>query len=166
MKRLLAIVVCLGLLSAMLVLAGCGKKTSTIKTSEGEVSVEEGEGKVTYRSEEGEVTYESSEKVPTEEDLGAPIYPGSEYVEGSGSKVTGTSEGQKVSTAEAQFTTEDAIDKVISWYRDKLGAPMYENTDPREASWMMSSESYLVTVSVSEEEEKTTISIARISGMK
>ncbi|MDI6874227.1 hypothetical protein [Candidatus Solincola sp.] len=166
MKKLLAIVVCLGLVSVLLVLAGCGKKETTIKTPEGEVSVEEGEGKVTFRGEEGEVTYEATEKAPTEEELGAPIYPGAEYVEGTGGTVKGTSEGQAITTAGGQFTTGDGIEEVISWYESKLGAPMYESTSPREASWMMSSEDHVVTVSVTEEDGKTSITIARLSGTK
>jgi hypothetical protein len=164
LKRLLAVVLCLGLLSALVLLAGCGKKETTIKTPEGEVSVEEGEGgTVTFRGEEGEVTYRASGEAPTEEELGAPIYPGAEYVEGSGGTVTGTNEGQEITTASGEFTTGDHIDKVISWYRGKLGAPMTETSSPREASWLESAENYIVSVTVAEEEGKTTITITKMT---
>ncbi|MBC7252498.1 MAG: hypothetical protein H5T72_00825 [Actinobacteria bacterium] len=165
MRRLLAVILCLGLLSVMVLSAGCGKEETTIKTPEGEVSVEEGEGgTVTFRGEEGEVTYRASREAPTEEELGAPIYPGAEYVEGSGGTVEGTSEGQEISTAGAEFTTDDPIEKVISWYREEIGVPTYENTSPREASWLISTEDTATTVSVSEEDGRTLISITSISG--
>lgn len=163
----MAVFLGIALVATLLILAGCGGKETTIKTPEGEVTVEEGEGgKVTLRDEEGEVTYEYSDRPPTEEELGAPIYPGADYVEGTGGMVTGTSEGEEVTTAGAQFTTKDDIDEVISWYRGKLGAPMYENTSPREASWVKSEEDSTVTVLVAEEEGKTSIQIARISGTR
>ncbi len=165
MKRFLLLVLALGLVISVVALAGCGKKETTIKTPEGEVTVKEGEGgELTIRGEEGETTYKMSEEAPSEEELGVPIYPGAEYVVGSGGSVKSTSEGEEVTTASGQFTTGDDIEEVISWYRDRLGAPMIENASPREVSWMKSGEDYFVTVSVNEEEGKTTISIARFSG--
>ncbi|MGQ9536935.1 MAG: hypothetical protein ACUVT4_06870 [Actinomycetota bacterium] len=167
MRKLMAVFLGVALVAALLALVGCGGKETTIKTPEGEVTVKEGEGgKVTIRGEEGEITYESSDRAPSEEELGAPIYPGADYVEGTSGMVTGTSEGKEVTTAGAQFTTDDDIDEVISWYRGKLGAPTYENTSPREATWMMSKEDSMVTISVTEEEGKTSIQIARISGTR
>lgn len=166
MRKLLVTLFCIALVASLFALVGCGgKEETTIKTPEGEIRVEEeGEGgKVTFRGEEGEVTYEVRKEAPSEAELGAPIYPGAEYVEGSGGTVTGTSEGEEISTAGAEFITDDSIDEVISWYEDKLGAPYYESTSPREASWMMSSEGHLVTVSVTEEDEGTSIVIARVS---
>lgn len=167
LRRLTAVVLCLGLISLLVFMAGCGKKESSIKTPEGEISVEEsGEGKVTFKSEEGETTYEASEKAPTEEELGAPIYPGAEYVPGTGGTVKGTNEGETITTTGGQFATDDDFDKVISWYKSKLGAPVYESTSPKEASWMKSSDQDIVTVSVNEEDGKTTITIARLSGTR
>ncbi|WP_287153092.1 hypothetical protein [Candidatus Solincola tengchongensis] len=166
-KRLAVVFFCLGLVSLLAFMAGCGKKERTIKTPEGEISVEEGGGgKVTFKGEEGETTYQALGEAPTEEELGAPIYPGAQYVQGTGGTVKGTSEGEAVSTTGGQFTTDDPIDKVISWYEGKLGAPVYQSTSPREASWMMGSEKDIVTVSVAEEDGKTTITIARLSGVK
>lgn len=159
----------LAMLVATLVIAvGCGgSKTeeTTINTPEGEVKVEEKDGKVTYETEEGKVSYEGSEGAPSEADLGAPVYPGAEYVEGSGGTVTASGEEGGFTTAGAEFVTEDSYAKVVDFYTGKLGAPMYEDTSSKEATWMINEglESFVV-VTVSEEEGKVKISIGRMEG--
>lgn len=167
MRRFMLIILCLGLTASLVALSGCGKKETTVKTPEGEVTVEEGgEGKVTVRTEEGETTYETTGEAPSEEELGAPIYPEAEYVPGSGGTAKGTQEGQVYAYAGGTFKTGDDFEKVLAWYKGKLGEPMYESTSPKEASWIMGEEKDVVTVSISEEDGETTINIVRMSGTK
>ena len=82
-------------------------------------------GKVTLEEEGGEQsTVEVQEQAPSEDALGAPVYPGAKYREGSGVSGTTTSGDQQLAVAGAEFTTTDAIAKVVSWYESKIGAPM------------------------------------------
>lgn len=163
LKRFTIVLLGLGLVAGLLFLGGCGKKETTIKTPEGEVKVEEDGGEVTIRTEEGETVYRSSTEAPTEEELGAPIYPDAEYVPGSGGTVTGTGEGQRVSTASAEFRTGDDFDEVVAWYEDKLGPADLETTEPLAAMWNKYDESGGITVRVEEQEGEVAITISRIS---
>jgi hypothetical protein len=66
-------------------------------------------------------TIDLSDQAPTKAELGAPIYPGSEYVEGSGGTMTGTGEEGEFATAAAEFTTKDSFNEVVAWYTAELG---------------------------------------------
>jgi hypothetical protein len=153
-----------GLALAMLALVGCGEKKTTIKTPEGTVTYEEGKGEseVTY----GGQTYKGSENEPTEEQLGAPIYPGADYVPGSGGSGSITSEGSTISGASGEYTTSDSFDKVVSFYKGKLGEPtMMETTTEKTAYWMLTKgDQMTTTVSVTVEGGKTVITIASFGG--
>lgn len=165
MKKAMIILTVLALAVSLVWLAGCGKKETTIETPEGKVKVTEEGGEVTYETEEGEGKYKVTEEEPSEEELGAPVYPDAEYVEGSGGTVTGTSEEGEFTTSGAEYRTKDSFEKVVDWYKDKLGAPMYMDTTANEASWMINvSEKEVVVVTVSEEEGEVTISIGRMTG--
>lgn len=170
MRRSLVLVLVLALLATTAFLAvGCGEKKQTISTPEGNVTVtEDDEGTVTYESEEDDVTYDYSDKAPTEAELGAPIYPNSEYVPGSGGTITGSSEGEAFSTAGAEFTTQDGFEQVLAWYTDRIGQPMY-NTDvdgTQEATWVVNpDEASVVTVVITAKGGGATISIGRMNGM-
>lgn len=167
MKKLLVLSLILGLCVALVAVTGCGKKESSVELPGGEeVQVEEDGGKVTIESEEGKTTYEGGEKEPTEEDLGVPIYPDSDFVPGSGGAATATSEGQTTIYAGGQWTTEDDFEDVVDWYSGKLGEPMYTTSEggTNSAAWMigdMEGEN-VTTVTIEEEAGKVTITIGRI----
>ena len=126
---------------------------------------EGGSGKVTLEGEDGEeTTIEVQEEAPSEESLGAPIYPNAEYVEGSGVSGTTSSGDKQLSASGAEFTTSDNISKVVSWYRERLGEPM--STAAEVTSWMFQGQDGAVTTVIVElfEEGVTKITIAKVSG--
>lgn len=165
MKKSFVVLALLALVATLIISAGCGGSKTTLKTPEGEVEVEEKDGKVTYETEEGKVTYEGSEEAPSEAELGAPVYPGAEYVEGSGGSATATGPEGEFTTAGAEFVTDDSYSKVVDFYTGKLGAPTYQDTSAKEATWMLDvSEESFTVVTVSEEEGKVKISIGRMAG--
>jgi len=126
---------------------------------------EEGEsGKVTLEEEGGEQsTIEVQEQAPSEDALGAPVYPGAKYIEGSGVSGTTTSGDQQLAVAGAEFTTTDAIAKVVSWYESKIGAPMASAAEA--TTWMLQEqEGTVVTVVVELYENQVKITIAKVSG--
>ena len=113
-------------LAALLVVAaGCGKKTRTVQTPEGKATITEeggrdGSAKVDIETEEGKATIETGKKIPTEKELGVPVYPGSE-VEGSVSwSYTGEEGAGKVSGA--TLITTDSVDQVLEFYKSKVPA--------------------------------------------
>ncbi len=165
MRKSIALLFLLALVATLVIATGCGGSKTTVKTPEGEVKVEEKEGKVTYETEEGKVTYEGSDKAPSEAELGAPVYPGAEYVEGSGGTATASGPEGQFTTSGAEFVTEDAYSKVVDFYTGKLGEPMYQDTSTKEATWMINvNEESFTVVTVSEEEGKVKISLGRMAG--
>jgi uncharacterized protein YebE (UPF0316 family) len=108
------------------VTAGCSKK-QTYKAPGGdeEVTVEEkggGKGKVTVKGKEGEkMTMETGASKVSEEELGLPIYPGAEQTGSMNWSLSAKEEGGSVSTV--SFTTKDAYDKVLAFYKDKVKNP-------------------------------------------
>ncbi|MBC7229472.1 MAG: hypothetical protein H5T74_03650 [Actinobacteria bacterium] len=165
MRKAAVMLLLLAMAASLVMAVGCGGSKTTVKTPEGEVRVEEKDGKVTYETEEGKVTYEGSDKAPSEAELGAPIYPGAEYVEGSGGSATATGPEGEFSTAGAEFMTKDSYSKVVDFYRDKLGEPMYQDTATKEATWMMNvNEESFTVVTVSEENGEVKITIGRMAG--
>jgi len=95
-------------LAVMSVAAGCGSSGKASLTTPGTVP------KTTPGS--------TSQKtvVPTEAELGVPVYPGAKMDENSALTTTDSS-GNKVVIA-AQMWTDDATDKVIAWYNDALSS--------------------------------------------
>ena len=193
MKKTLVIMLILACLTSFALLAGCGKDENTsgetagseevvengetsgeeqveITGDEGqkitvEESQEEGESdKVIIEGEDGEQsTIEVQDQAPSEEALGVPIYPGSRFIEGSGVSGTTTSGGQEVSITGAEFTSGDAIAKVVDWYKGKLGEPM--SSAPENTTWMLQSEDgSIITVVVELYEDQVKITIAKVIG--
>lgn len=183
MKKALVLVLILGLFVGVLAVAGCGEKKKTVETpfgdvtideesgdvsvGEGDVDISEDEGEVTIETDEGEVTYKGGEGEPSEEDLGVPIYPDAEYVEGSGG--SGSASGSEGTTVYAggEWTTDDDFDEVVGWYTDKLGDPDMTTSEGGvdTAIWMegdMSTD--ITTVTVSNEDGEVKIAIGRIAG--
>jgi len=149
--------------------AGGDEQAEIIEGGEREITVEEpqaeGEsGKVTLEGDNGEeATIEVQEQAPSEEALGAPIYPNSQYVEGSGVSGTTTSGDKELTAAGAEFTTGDDISKVVSWYKGKLGEPMSATAEI--TTWMFQDmEGAITTVIVELSEGKTKITIAKVAG--
>lgn len=165
MKKVIVIMMLLGLVIGLLAVTGCGNDEKTVKTPYGDVTVEEDGGQVTYESEEGDVTYDVSDKPPTEAELGAPIYPDAEYVPGSGGTVTGSSEEGEFATAGAEFTTTDSFEDVLDFYTAELGEPLYQDPTTGEASWMLDmGETSFTVVTISDEGSQVSISIGRMAG--
>lgn len=166
MKKALVLILALGLLVSLVAIVGCGDDKQTIKTPEGEVTVEEDGGTITFEGEGQEGTIDITDEPPTEDELGAPIYPGAEYVEGSGGTMSGTSEEGEFSTAGAEFTTGDSFDEVVAWYTDELGEPTYLGSGGyEEATWMIGDEeTEFIVVTITVESGDTMISIGRMSG--
>jgi hypothetical protein len=125
-RRYLLILVAAALALSAFSLSGCGKKTKTVYTPGGKATVTEkgaGKGKTTkveIETKEGKVTTEHTERMPTEKDLGVPVYPGSK-VESSGSwSYSGKDDSGKYSGA--MLVTNDSVDKVSAFYKSKLPA--------------------------------------------
>ncbi|MDD3717201.1 MAG: hypothetical protein PHP28_00880 [Actinomycetota bacterium] len=165
MKKILVLLMLLTLVAGLVAVAGCGDDKKTVSTPMGDVTVEEEGGEVTYQTEEGDVTYDYSDEAPSEEDLGAPIYPDAEYVEGSGGVVSGSSEEGEFTTAGAEFTTSDSFADVVDFYTDELGDPFIVDDATKEASWIVDlSDESVITVTVSDEGTEVLIYIGRLGG--
>lgn len=121
MKKPLALLLAVALTAGLALLAGCGQ-TTTIKTEEENVKVTE-KGSQVEIEEEGngkEETTEVTTEVPTEAELGAPVYPGAEMDENAAGTVSTKNEKGETVYMAAAFWTDDPVDKVITWYRDAL----------------------------------------------
>ncbi len=170
MKKVMALLVPLVLAAAVFSAVGCGDKDSgekgpTVSTPGGKVTVsEDGDnGAVTVTGDGGSTKYKVDEGVPTEGELGAPIYPGAKYVQGSGGTVTTTAEGKTSTISGGEFTTTDDYGKVVEWYTGKLGAPFA--TDSESSIWMPSGSQggyHASTVQVTAGDGVVTISIANL----
>ncbi|PKQ27542.1 MAG: hypothetical protein CVT63_07425 [Candidatus Anoxymicrobium japonicum] len=106
-------------LMAALGLAGCGGtgvKVSDTGVKVGNTEVETKGGKTTVKS--GDTTITT--KTPTEAELGVPIYPNAKMDENASVSVA-NSKGDK-EYAVASLWTEDSVDKVSTWYKQKLAS--------------------------------------------
>jgi len=165
LKKALVLLMLLGLVVSLIGLVGCGDKEETISTPFGDVTVEEDNGEVTYETDEGDVTYDVSDEAPSENELGAPIYPDSEYVPGSGGTATASGPEGDFTTAGAEFTTNDSYDDVVEFYTDELGDPLIEDSTAMEATWMLDlDDESVVTVTVTDEGGEVLIYIGRLGG--
>ena len=90
MKRMLVVLFLLAMVVSLLAVTGCGGDETTFKTPEGDIEATEDNGEFSIEGDEGSVTYEGSDKPPTEQQLGAPVYPDADYVPGSGGTATAT----------------------------------------------------------------------------
>lgn len=103
------VVVGLGLLSSMIFMLGMWRLSRAVHINS------RGDG-VTLSTKDGSITTGSATTV-SESDLGVPIYPGATRREGGVQINSGTG-----SMVTAIFSTTDSADKVIDFYRDKVGA--------------------------------------------
>lgn len=189
MKKILIMVLILCIIATLAFLAGCGggedggnksssesgtgadgeEQAGATEGGEREITVEESQGEgeggtVTLEGENGEeTTIEVQEQAPSEEALGAPIYPNSQYIEGSGVSGTTTSGDKELTASGAEFTTSDDISKVVNWYKGELGEPMSASAEV--TTWMFQDQDGAITTVVVELfEGKTKITIAKVSG--
>ena len=99
--------------------------------------------------------------------MGVPIYPGAQYVAGSGTSYT-LNDGSGTSGASGSWTTSDSYDKVVSFYTDRLGAPITSSDEQgRVAVWLKSTDQSISTVTAKEnspESGKVTLEIGMMSG--
>ena len=108
------------------------------------------------------------------QDLGVPIYPGAEVEEGTAGKVETSDEEGTESMAGAVLRTNDSVDDVIAWYRDKLsGMPGFQDTSMEmegEKLGMFSvqkgDETVTVMIAASDEGNYTEIVISVATGME
>ncbi len=155
---------------AALLAAGCGgggKGQESTPEGERRISIEQGDeeggGKITLEGEEGQSTIEVQEEVPSEESLGAPIYPKAQYVPGSGVSGKTTSGEKEFEVTGAEFTTKDKINKVVDWYKGKLGDPV--SKESAETTWIFQdAQGKLTAVIVEQAEGAVKITIGKVSG--
>ena len=165
MKKALVLLMLMGLVLSLVVVAGCGGDKETVSTPYGDVTVDEDSGDVTYETDEGDVTYDVSDEAPSEDELGAPIYPDAEYVPGSGGTASASGPEGEFTTAGAEFTTGDSYADVVEFYTDELGDPLIEDATAMEATWMMDlDDGSVVTVTVTDEGGDVLIYIGRLGG--
>jgi hypothetical protein len=104
---------------AIVGLAGCG--TTAVKVGNSEVQTKNGQ--TTIKTPTGETTVSS--RIPTEAELGVPVYPNAKMDENASMAIT-NSKGQKEYTV-AKLWTDDSTDTVIAWYKGQLsGRPEYK----------------------------------------
>jgi len=109
------------LLSASaLVLAGCAKKTTTVTTSAGNVTVEQGAGgdTTTVKGAEGEVKFGKGAVDPAS--LGLPVYPGAKPSDQNSVSMNSTAKGEGGQMV--MLTTDDSFDKVYGFYKAQMPA--------------------------------------------
>jgi hypothetical protein len=169
LKRIPVFILLLLLIAALAVTAGCGDDGGE-NAIEGEgrkiteeQGNEEGSKKFNVEGEQGEVTIEVEAEDFTEETLGVPLYPGAEFVPGSGLSGTTTSGEKENTVIGAEFTTADTIQKVVDWYTEALGEAT--GTMPEGTFWgFQDQEGFLYEVKVEAEEGRVKITIIKMGG--
>ncbi|MDO8886462.1 hypothetical protein [Candidatus Oleimmundimicrobium sp.] len=119
MKKILALLTIFALLISLVLVVGCAKKTTTIKTEEGDVKIEseiDGE-KTTIETEEGKVEIGTGSKIPDDWPSDMPVYPSAE-IQGSWN-MTGEAGAENIAVV---LITQDSIDQVKDYYKQKLPA--------------------------------------------
>lgn len=119
------ILIALGVIVVLFVVGIIGIGLFVKKTVLDNVSVKEGPGgkaEVSINTPGGQLKLSSKNDI-TEEKLGVPIYPGAKADEGAGSiSFTGSDEKGSGTFGGASFTTTDSVDKVVDFYKSKLGS--------------------------------------------
>jgi hypothetical protein len=101
--------------------SGCAKKSTTVNSSAGNVTVEQNTGgeTTTVKSEQGEVKYGKGAVDPAS--LGLPIYPGAKASDQNSVSVSGTMQGGEGGQV-VMLTTDDSFDKVYDYYKSQMPA--------------------------------------------
>lgn len=119
------ILIALGVIVILVVVGIIGISLFVKKTVLDNISVKEGpggKGEISINTPGGQLKLSSKNEI-SEEKLGVPIYPGAKADEGAGSiSFTGTDEKGSGTFGGAAFTTTDSVDKVVEFYKSKLGS--------------------------------------------
>jgi hypothetical protein len=157
MKRALLLLLSGFLVLTTMWLVGCGGGKAKVETEKGDVEVSSPKGSIKIES-----------KVPTEAELGVPIYPNAEAVRGG--SIT-TTEGEETYSAAVPLVTDDSVEKVIAWYRDELaGKPgLQDLTTPEGGMFAFQSGDEIKMISIgpgtsAENKGKTTINVMSGTG--
>jgi len=173
-KGLKVVLIVVGVLVVLFVLAIGGVAFFAWRASRvirDNVSIKEGPGgksEVSINTPGGQLKLNTKPDV-TEEKLGVPIYPGAK-VEDSGGTFSITGEGDKGgSFGGASFTTTDSLDKVVDFYKSRLGskASVYDSTAQGKHTVVMnvSTQDSWKTITIEDEGTGVTkIGVASISG--
>jgi len=161
MKRTLAIL-------SVIVLAACGKASETAVEkvieskmekdgSKAKVDLSSGGMKVTTTDASGKTSQmEMGTAKVSEADIGVPFYPGTQPREGEMTKIT-SPEGSMFTVA---LHTDDAPDKVASFYRDKLKA----QGQGKQLTDMSSDGSYMLALTDDKTKQITQVTVAKGDG--
>ena len=101
--------------------SGCAKKTTTVNTSAGNVTVEQNAAgeTTTVKSDQGEVKYGKGAVDPAS--LGLPVYPGAKASDQNSVSVSGMKQGGEGGQV-VMLTTDDSFDKVYDYYHSQMPA--------------------------------------------
>lgn len=171
-----AVVVALigSLVFCLFTLGGCGRKQEAEGQEEDQapqVSVErtdESGGSVVVEGtspsgEQVQAKVDVKKVEPTEQDLGAPIYPKAQFSQESGADATVSAGDKELRVVAADFVTGDSYRAVVDWYRKKLGEPLMSLAE--ETTWIKGGdEKSMVTVVVRVQDGKTWINIRKLAG--
>ena len=138
-----------------------GKVTTSVNTPDGKSvsSTTEG-GKTTVTGSGGEKLVTGSDKVPN---FGVDVYPGLKMVAGSAVEA----ETGQAKSASANFTTDDTVEKVVDFYKGKLGptATVSNQTDNGSTLAFVTKTDGKVIVSVTisrnKDEKQTNVTLTR-----
>jgi hypothetical protein len=167
------ILIAVGVIVVLIVIGIVGVGLFIKKAVLDNVSVKEGPGgkaEVTLNTPAGKLKIDSKSEI-TEEKLGVPIYPGARAEEGAGS-ISFSGEGDKAGTfGGASFTTTDSVDKVIEFYKGRLGSKVtvLDSTSEGKRSVILnvSAENSWKTIAIEDSGNGTTkIAVSSISGTK
>lgn len=125
-----------------------------------QVEVDERGGKVTVRTPTGAVTVGEAPRV-TEAQLGIPLYPGATQLEGGVSM-----EGEKSGMHTYVFKTDDSVQQVSDFYKQRIGDQADKLVISDEGSLITiknhAGSDYMIALGADDSDSKTVITITRI----
>ncbi len=136
------ILISLAVIVILVVVGVVGVGLFVTKVVHDNVSIKEGaggKGEVSINTPAGKLNVSSKPNI-SEAELGVPIYPGATQQEGTGSISFQGSDQKSGSFGGAAFTTTDAFEKVVDFYKQRLGskASVWETTDQGKRSAVLS----------------------------
>jgi hypothetical protein len=115
LKRVLILILAIGLMVALLTVTGCGDGDTATTTDTSDSEVTETEDRETTEETE-EAAFKSADELP--------IYPGAEYDRG---ELETEGEPGVTSTSGIMYKSSDSYEEVVEWYKDILGEPTVED---------------------------------------